>query len=118
MATVLPESALLNEVLFTGQRYEPQVQLYLFRMRFLSPNTGTFLSRDPLAYPDGPNAYTAWFVLGRTDFNGLEEVTFLWPLSSNRPVGDTTIVGTIKSPSPNWVPPGATKNEICHEFFF
>ena len=46
-----------NPFLFTGQRYDPETGNYYYKMRYFSPNTGRFLSQDPIEYFDGPNMY-------------------------------------------------------------
>jgi RHS repeat-associated protein len=71
MATVRTNSAVQSEILFTGQRYEPITQLYLFRMRWFDSIAGRFVSRDPIGYPDGPNLYAARFLVSSTDPFGL-----------------------------------------------
>lgn len=45
-----------NTILFAGYRYEP-VGLYYARNRHYHPLLGCWLSRDPIAYPDGLNLY-------------------------------------------------------------
>lgn len=70
MSAVLSDSAFQNDILFTGQHFDATPHLYLFRMRWLNSTTGTFVTRDPLNYPDGPNTYAAWFVPSNTDLSG------------------------------------------------
>jgi RHS repeat-associated protein len=66
------ESSFDWQALFTGRRLDPETGLYDFRNRQLSPLLGSFLVKDPLEFPDGPNAYAAWFVPSYTDPLGLE----------------------------------------------
>lgn len=49
-----PESA---DYLFGGRRWDPRVRLCDNRARFYSPNTGRFLSRDPIGSIDSANLY-------------------------------------------------------------
>jgi RHS repeat-associated protein len=46
-----------NEVLYTGQRFDGESGLYLFRNRYHDPSLGRFISRDPTEYEDGMNLY-------------------------------------------------------------
>ena len=71
MGTVRTTSAVDNDVLFTGQRFDVQTHLHLFRKRWLDAISGRFITRDPLKYPDGPNAYAGWFVPKHSDPQGL-----------------------------------------------
>ena len=61
MSNVRTDSAIDNGVLFTGQRFDAATKLHLFRLRWFDSNSGRFLARDPLKYPDGPNVYAGWF---------------------------------------------------------
>ncbi len=53
--------------LFTGRTVDVESQLNYFRERYLDIKVGRFTSRDPLKYPDGPNAYAGWFIPSRRD---------------------------------------------------
>jgi RHS repeat-associated protein len=44
--------------LWQGLEYEPAIGLYYVRHRWYDPETGSFLSADPLGFPDGMNQYT------------------------------------------------------------
>lgn len=44
--------------LWQGLEYEPALGLYYVRHRWYDPETGSFLSADPLGFPDGLNQYT------------------------------------------------------------
>ena len=50
-------SAIGNPWLYTGRQLDPETGLYHNRRRFLDPDTGRFLSRDPLGMLDGMNLY-------------------------------------------------------------
>jgi RHS repeat-associated protein len=50
-------SAYDNPFMWTGQRYDPGVELYAFLYRTYSPQLGRWLQRDPLGYVDGMNLY-------------------------------------------------------------
>ena len=41
-------SVLGNHALFTGRRWDAQTKLYYYRARYMSPDFGRFISRDPL----------------------------------------------------------------------
>jgi RHS repeat-associated protein len=58
---------------FQGRELDPVTGLMDFRSRWYSPQLGRFLSRDPLGYPDGPNAYAAFLgdPVNHTDPMGL-----------------------------------------------
>ncbi|MCB0183999.1 MAG: RHS repeat-associated core domain-containing protein, partial [Caldilineaceae bacterium] len=58
--------------LFTGRELDLESKLYYFRARYLHSKIGTFLSRDPLGYVDGLNAYRAYFVPDGLDPTGLQ----------------------------------------------
>lgn len=44
--------------LFTGREFEKETNTYYYRNRYLFPQIGHFLSRDPLEYIDGMNLFT------------------------------------------------------------
>ena len=69
-----PKSPLGNSLWFTGARWDPESGNYHMRARQYEPKTGRFVSRDPLGYVDGPNAYTYGFSdpANWTDPMGLE----------------------------------------------
>ncbi len=46
------------DFLYTGHFYHQPSGLYLTHYRAYDPETGVWLSRDPLGYVDGPNPYT------------------------------------------------------------
>ena len=47
-----------------------------FRARFYDPDTGEFISRDPLGYVDGMSLYRGYFVPGAVDPLGLQQGGF------------------------------------------
>lgn len=58
---------------FQGLLHDEESGLIENRMRYLDPLTGRFLTRDPLGYPDGFNAYAAYHVmLGGLDPSGMD----------------------------------------------
>ena len=57
----LTSSAVLNDILFTGRRYDPQTHLYDFRARTYHPYLGRFLQRDPLGESASLNLYNYVF---------------------------------------------------------
>jgi RHS repeat-associated protein len=46
-----------NAFLFTGHRRDEESGLYYLRNRYLDPETGRFLTRDPSGYANGANLY-------------------------------------------------------------
>ncbi len=52
-----PASNLKNALWFTGARWDNESGHYHMRARQYEPGAGRFVSRDPLGYVDGPNAY-------------------------------------------------------------
>jgi len=51
----MPSNA--DEFGFTGQRYESETGLLYLRARYYDPDSGRFLTKDPLGIAAGPNAY-------------------------------------------------------------
>lgn len=52
-----------QEFLYTGQRLDPETNLYYFKNRYYDSAQGKFISRDPLGYTDGMNLYAAYFAM-------------------------------------------------------
>jgi RHS repeat-associated protein len=42
---------------FTGREWDPEIELYYYRARYYDPQTGKFISEDPIGVGDGPNVY-------------------------------------------------------------
>ena len=59
---------------YTSRRHDLDTGLMYFRARYYDPNTGEFISRDPLEYVDGMSLYRGYFVPGATDPSGLIKV--------------------------------------------
>jgi RHS repeat-associated protein len=57
-------------VAYTGRKLDRESGLYFFRARYHDPRLGRFTTRDPLFYPDGPNAYAAWMGVKGVDPDG------------------------------------------------
>ena len=54
----------------TSRRNDEESGLMYFRARYYDPNTGEFISRDPLEYVDGMSLYRGYFVPDATDPTG------------------------------------------------
>jgi RHS repeat-associated protein len=50
-------SAIDNPYLYTGRRYDEEIEKYYYRARHFDSVTGRFLQRDPMGYVDGMNLY-------------------------------------------------------------
>ncbi len=55
--TSLPASAYGNRYTYTGREWDGELGLYHYRARMYSPDTGRFVSRDPIGYLDGTNLF-------------------------------------------------------------
>lgn len=53
----IASSEIDNPYLFTGRRYDEEIDKYYLRARHYDPFTGRFLQRDPMGYADGMNPY-------------------------------------------------------------
>lgn len=51
----IAESAVGNNILFTGREYDTETKTYYFRARTQHPQIGRFIQKDPLMYIDGLN---------------------------------------------------------------
>lgn len=73
-------SSLGNPYVFTGRRLDSETGSYYYRMRYIDPKEGRFISRDPIGYYDGPNLYA--FVqsnpINLLDPGGLQETKDLF----------------------------------------
>ncbi len=54
---VLQNSTLGNPYLYTGRRYDAEMELYYYRARMYNPALGRFLQPDPIGYAGGANLY-------------------------------------------------------------
>ncbi len=57
-------SAIGNEILFQGRRYDKESNLYYYRARHYDPVMGRFLQNDPTGYHDSMNLYQAFNMNG------------------------------------------------------
>jgi len=62
---------------FTGRYHDDSddTDLIYFRNRWMSPEVGRFINRDPLDFINGMNVYTSWFIPLKVDPLGLGEPT-------------------------------------------
>ncbi|MBP9091525.1 RHS repeat-associated core domain-containing protein [bacterium] len=62
---------------YTGQRYDPETELYYYKMRQYSSKLGRFLQPDPIGMAGGMNlyAYVGNSPLGAVDPYGLKQLT-------------------------------------------
>ena len=74
------QSIIENELTFTGRRLDPATELMYFRARYYDPQTGEFISRDPLGYVDGMSLYRGCFIPGGLDPWGLQDAGLGDPL--------------------------------------
>ena len=69
-----------NPYLFTGRRYDPETELYYYRARYMQPETGRFISRDPFGiWGDPVNLGSATTYVGNN------------PWTHTDPYGDITV---------------------------
>lgn len=54
---VLQNSTLVNPYLYTGRRYDAEMELYYYRARMYNPALGRFLQPDPIGFAGGINLY-------------------------------------------------------------
>jgi RHS repeat-associated protein len=73
-------SVLGNPFAFTGRFLHTDLELMYFRARYYDPNTGEFISRDPLEYVDGMSLYRGYFVPEGTDPKGLKTCSCTCPV--------------------------------------
>lgn len=55
--TVLSQSEIGNRYLWQGREYDSETGLYYFRARWYNPETGRWLSKDPIGIAGGLNLY-------------------------------------------------------------
>ena len=86
--TPLSASAIGNPLLFTGRWYDAETGFYYYRNRYLDPQTGRFLSRDPLgAWGDAMNLGNGQTYAGNNPWTRLDpygEETMYGPGGKNR----------------------------------
>ncbi|WP_162006841.1 RHS repeat-associated core domain-containing protein [Roseimaritima sediminicola] len=70
--TTLAGSAYGNRYTYTGREWDGELGLYHYRARMYSPDTGRFVSRDPIGYISGMILYGNYFGLFRVDPTGLQ----------------------------------------------
>ena len=66
----IDETKYSNPYTYTGRRADEELGLLYFRARYYDPQTGEFISRDPLGYVDGMSQYRAYFVPSGMDPSG------------------------------------------------
>jgi RHS repeat-associated protein len=55
--TYVDDHASGNAYMYTGRRWDPEINLYYYRARHYAPHLGRFLQPDPGGYLDGPSLY-------------------------------------------------------------
>jgi RHS repeat-associated protein len=73
---MLANSSVDNPFAYTGRFLHNDLDLMYFRARYYDPNTGEFLSRDPLEYVDGMSQYRGYFVPNGMDPEGTSWLTY------------------------------------------
>ena len=66
----------MNEVNYTGKKYEPATGLYYFNQRYYDPRIGRFLTEDPAGQAFNPYLYAANNPLMYVDPDGLWSIGF------------------------------------------
>ena len=56
----IPQSAIGNRYMFQGREYDEATKLYNFRARWYDPETGRWISKDPIGIAGGLNQYVAF----------------------------------------------------------
>ena len=82
---------LKNPFTFTGREYDPETGLYYYRARYYHPETGRFLSEDPIMFDGGDEnlyRYVRNNPLNFTDPSGKTVVALPWSI----PIIDTVII--------------------------
>jgi len=64
-------SAVDNEYMYTGRRFNPELENYYFRNRYYDSLRGRFVGRDLLGFVDGMSLYSSYFVINQIDYSGL-----------------------------------------------
>ena len=110
----IPESAYGNRFLFQGREYDYATQLYYFRNRWYEPETGRWLSPDPIGISGGLNLYA---------FCGNDPVNFVDPMGlaqlkngTGRPVIVSGNLGDDRGKGPQFysvIPPNQEGEDVC-----
>ena len=109
--TYMKDSNFIQPFTFTGREYDPESGLYYYRERTLDPNSGTFISSDPIGFDTGDvNLY--WYVRGNPlsliDPSGLLLGGPNAKIEMPRPQGPV-----IKMPPPSPPPPTLGPPQSC-----
>ena len=81
----LPTSNFSIRTSYTGREWDATLGLHHFRARWMSPNAGRFLGRDPIGYEDGVSLYQLNVNLSSLDPEGLAELDADPSSSKNAP---------------------------------
>ena len=65
-------SAIANEYMYTGRRWNEEGGNYYFRNRYYDSALGRFIGRDPIGYVDGMSLYASYFAVNAVDPTGLD----------------------------------------------
>ncbi len=92
--TVQNASASTNRYAYTGRERDEGLRLYHFRARLYDAVAGSFVSRDPTRYFDGPSVYRAYFAPQAVDPTGKWRImptrhpngTLYWPWENMPPI--------------------------------
>ena len=84
------------------QLVAPKFTLVIYRARYYDPQTGEFVSRDPLEYVDGMSQYRGYFAPNGKDPNGTIDWGRWGGCLSNRS-GGKLIVAKYDDDIPGWV---------------
>jgi len=56
-----------NEYMYTGRRFNPELENYYFRMRYYDSLRGRFIGQDLLGHEGGMNIYSSYFTINLVD---------------------------------------------------
>ncbi|HKQ04702.1 MAG TPA: RHS repeat-associated core domain-containing protein [Blastocatellia bacterium] len=78
--TTHSQSAVNNHYLFAGRRFDPESGLYYYRHRYMNPQTGRFIHRDPIGmWSDEVNLGNAYAYVGNNPINYVDpDGRFFW----------------------------------------
>jgi RHS repeat-associated protein len=95
--TVRTISSYANRYTYTGREYDPDLNLYHFRVRWYDPSTGGFISRDPVGYVDGMSLYPGYFGVKSLDPFGTTETKLCYVTAGPKQTIEVSLVrGTPK----------------------